>query len=170
MPQGEAQIRELGLPGDLGWVVMAHGEIYAQEFGWNAEFEELVLQIVADFVRDATPTPRAAWIAELGERRVGCVFCVPDSEPAVAKLRILLVDPAARGRRLGHRLISTALEFARDAGYQRARLWTNHPLVAARRIYLDAGFALVAEEEHHSFGVQLTGQVYEMELRDRGQE
>ena len=170
MPQGEAQIRELGLPGDLGWVVMAHGEIYAQEFGWNAEFEELVLQIVADFVRDATPTPRAAWIAELGERRVGCVFCVPDSKPAVAMLRILLVDPAARGRRLGHRLISTALEFARDAGYQRARLWTNHPLVAARRIYLDAGFALVAEEEHHSFGVQLTGQVYEMELRDRGQE
>ena len=169
MPQGEAQIRELGLPGDLGWVVMAHGEIYAQEFGWNAEFEELVLQIVADFVRDATPTPRAAWIAELGERRVGCVFCVPDSKPAVAMLRILLVDPAARGRRLGQRLISTALEFARDAGYQRARLWTNHPLVAARRIYLDAGFVLVAEEAHHSFGVQLTGQVYEMDLRDRGQ-
>ena len=170
MPRGEAQIRELGLPGDLGWVVMAHGEIYAQEFGWNVEFEELVLQIVADFVREATPTPSGAWIAELRERRVGCVFCVPDTEPGVAKLRILLVDPAARGRRLGHRLLSTALEFARDAGYQRARLWTNHPLAAARRIYLDAGFVLVAEEEHHSFGVQLTGQVYEMDLRDRGQE
>ena len=77
MSRGEAQIRELGQPGDLGWVVMAHGEIYAQEFGWNAEFEKLVLQIVADFVRDATPTPSAAWIAELGKRRVGCVFCVP---------------------------------------------------------------------------------------------
>ncbi|MBV9196659.1 MAG: GNAT family N-acetyltransferase [Solirubrobacterales bacterium] len=170
MSRGEAQIRELGQPGDLGWVVMAHGEIYAQEFGWNAEFEELVLQIVADYARDATPTASAAWIVELGERRVGCVFCVPDTEPTVAKLRILLVDPSARGHRLGHRLISTALEFARDAGYQRARLWTNHPLVAARRIYLDAGFVLVAEEEHRSFGVQLTSQVYEMDLRDRGRE
>ncbi len=169
MAAGEAQIRELGQPGDLGWVVMAHGEIYAQEFGWNTEFEELVLQIVAEFARDATHATSAAWIAELGGRRVGCVFCVPDAEAAVAKLRILLVDPAARGHRLGHRLITTALEFAREAGYERARLWTNHPLVAARRIYLDAGFVLVTEEQHHSFGVQLTGQVYDLDLRDRGQ-
>ncbi len=168
MSQGEAQIRKLGRPGDLGWVVMAHGEIYAQEFGWNTEFEELVLQIVADFTHDRTPTTSAAWIAELGDRRVGCVFCVPDAEPTVAKLRILLVDPAARGHRLGHRLVSTALEFARDAGYRRARLWTNHPLAAARSIYLDLGFVLVAEEEHHSFGVQLTGQTYELDLRDAG--
>ena len=92
--------------------------------------------------------------------------CVADTEAAVAKLRILLVDPIARGQRLGQRLVDTALQFARSAGYQRVRLWTNHPLVAARRIYLDAGFALVAEEMHHSFGVQFTGP-YELDLYRR---
>ena len=165
MTSRHARIRELGHPGDLGWVVMAHGEIYAREFGWNTEFEALVLQVVADFARDEAPAPSAAWIAELDGRRVGCVFCVADAEPAVAKLRILLVDPVARGQQLGQRLVATALQFARTSGYQRARLWTNHPLIAARRIYLDAGFALVAEEEHHSFGVQLTGQTYELDLQ-----
>src|SRR5215469_14408156 len=148
MPTSDVRIRELGEPGDLGWVVMAHGEIYAKEFGWNTEFEMLVLQIVADFVRDASG---AAWIAERGDRRVGCVFCVPDADPAVAKLRILLVDPAARGQRLGRRLVATALRHAHTAGFQRVRLWTNHPLVAAQRIYEDAGFVLIAEEPHHSF-------------------
>ncbi|HLI61433.1 MAG TPA: GNAT family N-acetyltransferase [Solirubrobacteraceae bacterium] len=164
MARDEAHIRELGEPGDLGWVVMAHGEIYAEEFGWSTEFEALVLQIVAEFARGDSRGPRAAWIAELGRRRVGCVFCVADDEPAVARLRILLVDPVARGQRLGQRLVATALQFARDAGYERVRLWTNHPLAAARRIYLDAGFELVAEEEHHSFGVSLTGQIYELDL------
>jgi GNAT superfamily N-acetyltransferase len=146
---------------------MTHGELYAREFGWNAEFEALVLQIVAEFAREAPAAGSAAWIAELDARRVGCIFCMPDPDPAVAKLRILLVDPAARGRRLGRRLVSTAVDFARQAGYRRVRLWTNHPLVAAARIYLDAGFVLVAEDEHHSFGVQLTGQTYELELGDR---
>jgi GNAT superfamily N-acetyltransferase len=165
MSGSQARIRELGKPGDLGWVVMAHGEIYAREFGWNTEFEALVLQIVAEFARAETPAASAAWIAELDARRVGSVFCVADTEPGVAKLRILLVDPVARGQRLGQRLLATALRFARTAGYQRARLWTNHPLTAARRIYLDAGFALVAEQTHHSFGVQLTGQTYELDLQ-----
>jgi|SRR5579875_1342582 len=164
MADGEARIRELGQPGDLGWVVMAHGEIYAEEFGWNTEFEALVLQIVAEFARDEPAGPSAAWIAELDARRVGCVFCVADEAPGVAKLRILLVDPGARGQRLGQRLVATAVRFARDAGYERMRLWTNHPLAAARRIYLEAGFALVAEQEHHSFGVALTGQTYELDL------
>ena len=165
MSGGQARIRELGEPGDLGWVVMAHGEIYAQEFGWNTEFEALVLQIVADFARAQTPAPSAAWIAELDGRRVGCVFCVADPEPGVAKLRILLVDPVARGQRLGQRLVATALRFARTARYRQVRLWTNHPLTAARRVYLDAGFALVAEGTHHSFGAQLTGQTYELDLQ-----
>lgn len=164
MSRSEATIRPLGEPGDLGWVVMAHGELYAREFGWNTDFERLVVQIVAEFARgDGTPGA-AAWIAELDGRRVGCVFCVPDSEPGVAKLRILLVDPVARGQRLGGRLVDTALEYARGAGYTRMRLWTNHPLAAARRIYLGAGFSLVGEEDHESFGVQLTGQVYERDL------
>jgi GNAT superfamily N-acetyltransferase len=143
---------------------MAHGELYSAEFGWNTEFERLVLQIVAEFARQDDPPDSGAWIAEAGARRVGCVFCVPDGEPGVAKLRILLVDPVARGQRLGQRLVDTALQFARGAGYERVRLWTNHPLVAARRIYLAAGFSLVAEEEHESFGVRLTGQVYELDL------
>lgn len=142
----------------------AHGEIYAQEFGWNTEFEVLVLQIVADFTRDTSPTPRAAWIAELGGSRVGCIFCVPDDDPGVAKLRILLVDPIARGQHLGKRLVATALQFACSAGFERVRLWTNHPLVAARRVYTEIGFVLVAEQTHHSFGVDLTGQTYELDL------
>ncbi|HZE06302.1 MAG TPA: GNAT family N-acetyltransferase [Solirubrobacteraceae bacterium] len=145
---------------------MAHGEIYAKEFGWDTDFEKLVLQIVADYARDL-PARSGAWIAELHGERVGCIFCVPDAERDSAKLRILLVDPRARGRRLGHRLLATALDFAQTAGYRRVRLWTNHPLRAARRIYLDAGFTLTAEEEHHSFGVQLTGQTYELELGNR---
>ena len=164
MSTAEACIRALGEPGDLGWVVMAHGEFYAREFGWNTDFEKLVLQIVADYAGSA-PAGSGAWIAELDGERVGCIFCVPDDEPDVAKLRILLVDPRVRGRRLGHRLLSTALQFAQTRGYQRVRLWTNHPLTAARRIYLDAGFALTAEEVHRSFGVQLTGQTYELDLR-----
>ncbi len=164
MPQSKASIRPLGEPGDLGWVVMAHGELYAEEFGWNSEFERLVLQIVAEFARQNGRPGTAAWIAELDGRRVGCVFCVPGEEPGVAKLRILLVDPSARGQRLGGRLVESALSFAREAGYARMRLWTNHPLTAARRIYLGAGFSLIAEEEHESFGARLTGQVYELDL------
>jgi GNAT superfamily N-acetyltransferase len=143
---------------------MAHGELYAEEFGWNADFERLVLQIVAEFSRLGDPPGSGAWIAESDGRRVGCVFCVPDGDPGVVKLRVLLVDPVARGQRLGSRLLDTALRFARAAGYERVRLLTEHPLVAARRLYLAAGFSLVAEEEHESFGVRLTGQVYELDL------
>jgi GNAT superfamily N-acetyltransferase len=164
MTSPELRIRALGEPGDLGWVVMANGELYAGEYGWNSEYEALVLQIVAEFARDATAARGAAWVAELDGRRVGCIFCVPDAEPGVARLRLLLVDPAARGQRLGRRLVATTLRFAQRAGYRRMRLWTNDPLVAAARIYLEAGFVLVAEEAHHSFGAQLTGQTYELDL------
>jgi GNAT superfamily N-acetyltransferase len=160
---GEAVIRPLGRPGDLGWVIWAHGEQYAAEFGWDADFEALVARIVADYAQEHDPAREAAWIAELGGRRVGCVFCVAH-DATTAKLRILLVHPDGRGRQLGRRLVDTCVDFARQAGYRRMQLWTNHPLVAARRIYLAAGFGLVDEQEHHSFGVDLVGQTYLLEL------
>jgi GNAT superfamily N-acetyltransferase len=157
-------IRALGDPGDLGWVVMAHGELYAREFGWDTSCEALFARIVADFASEADHERNRAWIAELDGERVGSVFCVATDDPAQAKLRLLLVEPKARGRQLGFRLVGTAIEFATAAGYGRMTLWTNHPLVAARRIYLRHGFRLTHEEPHHSFGVDLIGQTYELEL------
>lgn len=163
MSAGDVTIRPLGEPGDLGWVVMAHGEVYAREFGWDTSFEALVARIVADFAGRDDPARQAAWIAEHDGRRAGCVFCVAADEQT-AQLRILLVDPAVRGHGTGARLVDQCLRFARQAGYQRMKLWTNHPLAAARRIYLSRGFRLVEEEPHHSFGTLLTGQVYELDL------
>jgi GNAT superfamily N-acetyltransferase len=160
-----ATIRPLGHPGDLGWVVMAHGEVYAEEFGWDSSFEALVARIVADYAVGRNAAREAAWIAELDGRRVGCIFCVGDPEhPGTALLRILLVHPDGRGNDLGRRLVGTCLQFARDAGYERMRLWTNHPLAAARHLYVERGFRLVAEERHHSFGADLVGQTYELDL------
>jgi GNAT superfamily N-acetyltransferase len=163
MPGSDIVIRRLGRPGDLGWVVMAHGELYDSEFGWDSSFEALVAKIVADYANDHDDKRDAAWIAELDGRRVGCVFCVGADEET-AQLRILLVDPAARGHGLGGRLVDECMEFAREAGYQRMKLWTNHPLVAARRIYLSREFRLIEQEPHRSFGADLIGQVYEREL------
>jgi GNAT superfamily N-acetyltransferase len=164
-PTEEVTIRSLGQPGDLGWVVMAHGELYAQEFGWDASFEALVARIVAEFAGGHDRAREAAWIAELGGRRMGCVVCVADPDhESTALLRILLVHPDARGRNLGRRLIGACLDFARDTGYARVKLWTNDPLAAARRLYLERGFRLVAEKPHHSFGVDLVGQTYELDL------
>jgi GNAT superfamily N-acetyltransferase len=160
-------IRELGQPGDLGWVVMAHGEIYAAEFGWDASFEALVARIVADYAGGRDPAREAAWIAEAGGRRVGCVFCVAGDD-RTAKLRILLADPAARGHQLGHRLVGTCVDFARQAGYARLQLWTNDVLAAARRVYLRHGFTLIASEPHRSFGADLVGQTYELDLAASG--
>ena len=160
-----ATIRTLGRPGDLGWVIMAHGEVYAEEFGWDDTFEALVARIVADYAGLHDPTREAAWIAEIEGRRVGCIFCVADPDrDGTALLRILLVHPDGRGRDLGRRLVGTCLKFARTAGYERMRLWTNHPLAAARHVYLERGFRLIAEEPHHSFGADLVGQTYELEL------
>ncbi|HWF24378.1 MAG TPA: GNAT family N-acetyltransferase [Solirubrobacteraceae bacterium] len=161
----EPTIRRLGLPGDLGWVVMAHGELYAAEFGWDAALEALIIQIVADYAAGHDSHREAAWIAEFAGRRVGSIFCVGDPEDeTTAKLRALLVEGAGRGRGLGGLLLDAALAFARTSGYARARLWTNHPLAAARHLYLSRGFELIAEEPHHSFGVDLIGQVYELPL------
>jgi len=145
-------------------VIAAHGEVYAAEFGWDTSFEALVARIVADFAETADPQREAAWIAETADgERVGCVFCVAGDEHT-AKLRILLVVPTARGGGLGARLVDECVRFARAAGYKRMMLWTNDPLVEARRIYLAAGFVLTGEEPHHSFGVDLVGQTYELEL------
>jgi GNAT superfamily N-acetyltransferase len=158
-----ADIRPVGRPGDLGWMVMVHGEIYAAEFGWDSSFEALVARIVADFAANAGRPGQAGWIAELDGRRAGCVLCVPIDE-TTAQLRILLVDPAARGHGIGARLVDECLGFAVSAGYRRMRLWTNHPLMAARHIYLARGFTLVEEEPHHSYGADLVGPIYELDL------
>jgi len=161
-------IRDLGVPGDLGWVVMAHGEQYAAEFGWDASFEALVARIVADYAADHDPAREGAWIAERDGRRVGCVFCVRAAKDATddetAQLRILLVTPEGRGMGLGRELVDRCVGFARAAGYRRLVLWTNEPLAAARRIYLERGFRLVDEERHRSFGAELVGQNYVLAL------
>jgi GNAT superfamily N-acetyltransferase len=159
-------VRDADRPGDLGWVVMAHGETYAAEFGWNTEFEALVARIVADYGAEPANARQAAWIAELDGERVGCVFVVAADENC-AQLRILLVDPRARGHRLGARLVDQCIAFARDAGYSRLVLWTNDVLASARRIYLAAGFDLTGEDPHHSFGVDLVGQTYALDLLAR---
>jgi GNAT superfamily N-acetyltransferase len=158
-----AVIRPLDRPGDLGWVVMEHGELYAAEFGWDTSMGAFIARIVADYAGDHDSAREAAWIAELDGERVGCVFCVAADEHT-AQLRLLLVDPRARGHGLGTRLTRQCLAFARDAGYKRIRLWTNQPLVAARHVYLAEGFTLVEEQPHHSFGADLVGQVYERDL------
>jgi GNAT superfamily N-acetyltransferase len=142
---------------------MAHGEIYAREFGWDTTMESFTAGIVAHYATDHDPGREAAWIAELDSRRVGCVFCVAADETS-AQLRLLLVEPAARGHGVGGRLVDHCLAFARRAGYGRMVLWTNHPLRAARRVYISRGFELVREEPHHSFGVDLIGQTYELDL------
>src|ERR1700744_3999422 len=134
--EGTVTIRELGRPGDLGWAVMANGELYVNEFGWDTSFEALCARIVADYAAVAGEPGHGAWIAELDGERVGCVFVVAGDEPRTAKLRILLVDARARGRRLGHRLVATALDFAAGAGYERMQLWPKHPLLPARHVYM----------------------------------
>ena len=156
-------IRRMEQPGDLGWVVQAHGELYAREYGWDQSFEALVARIVADYGNGHDPVREAAWIADVDGHRAGCVFCVAASDD-VAQLRALLVDPAARGQGLGARLVGECLGFARAAGYRRITLWTNDVLVSARRIYEAAGFELESAEPHRSFGSDLVGQTWSRDL------
>ncbi len=148
--------------GDLGWVVQRNGALYAQEYGWDASYEALVARIVADYAGRADPR-EAGWIAELDGTPVGCVFCMRKDDHT-AQLRLLLVEPAARGMGLGERLAAECLAFARQAGYPEIVLWTNDVLSAARRIYQRLGFELVDSEPHHSFGHDLVGQNWRLSL------
>jgi GNAT superfamily N-acetyltransferase len=150
-------------PGDLGWVVARHGVLYAAEYGWDETFEGLVARIVGDFAADHDPRREAAWVAEIDGEPVGCVFCVAADE-ATAQLRLLLVEPTARGRGVGRRLVDECVRFARRTDYRSIVLWTNDVLVSARRIYEAAGFALADEDPHHSFGHDLVGQHWSLEL------
>jgi DNA-binding MarR family transcriptional regulator/GNAT superfamily N-acetyltransferase len=162
-PAGGTVVLRPPAPGDLGWVVQRNGALYAAEYGWDETYEALVARIVADYAARAGRSGEAAWIAEAGGERAGCVFCMRKSEQT-AQLRLLLVEPAARGMGIGGRLVAECLAFARRAGYREIVLWTNDVLHAARRIYQRAGFELAGSAPHHSFGHDLVGQDWRLAL------
>jgi DNA-binding MarR family transcriptional regulator/GNAT superfamily N-acetyltransferase len=150
-------------PGDMGWVVQRHGELYAREWGYSAEFEALVARICADFLDHFDPSGERCWIAERNGTLIGSVFVVRKSK-TVARLRLLIVDPDARGLGLGGRLVDECVRFARDAGYTTLTLWTHRQLEAARRIYRRAGFRCVAARPTRSFGRQLVDETWQLTL------
>jgi DNA-binding MarR family transcriptional regulator len=153
-------------PGELGWIVARHGAVYGAEFGWGIGFEALVAEVIADFAaaQASGAAGQRAWIASVGGAPAGCVLCVRGDEPGDAKLRLLRVEPFARGLGVGGLLIDAVIAFAREHGDRRVVLWTNHPLTGARRLYDRRGFTLIAEEPHEDWGVPLIGQVLALEL------
>jgi DNA-binding MarR family transcriptional regulator/GNAT superfamily N-acetyltransferase len=166
-PRSRGLVLRPPAPGDLGWAVERHGYRYASEYGWDTTFEALVARIVADFAERGDNKREAAWIAELDGERVGCVFCTAaegSDNSDTAQLRLLMVEPSARGAGVGTTLVDECLRFARRAGYRRITLWTNDVLVAARRIYERAGFRCDRREPHHSFGHDLVGEYWSRDL------
>ena len=162
-PQSRGLVLRPPAPGDLGWVVERHGFRYAADYGWDTTFEALVARIVAEFAERGDIKREAAWIAELDGERVGCVFCTA-ADADTAQLRLLIVEPSARGSGVGTRLVDECLRFAKRAGYRRITLWTNDVLVSARRIYERAGFRCDRREPHHSFGNDLVGEYWSRDL------
>jgi DNA-binding MarR family transcriptional regulator/GNAT superfamily N-acetyltransferase len=150
-------------PGDLGWIVTRHAQLYAQEYGWTEPFEGLCAQIVADFDNNFDPKRERCWIAEMNGENVGCVMLVKD-RPGVARIRLLLVDPKARGLGLGQRLVDEALSFARKAGYEKTTLWTHSILAAARHVYEKAGFTLTSSEKKRCWGKDVVAEYWDLQL------
>jgi DNA-binding MarR family transcriptional regulator/N-acetylglutamate synthase-like GNAT family acetyltransferase len=150
-------------PGDMGWIISRHGALYAREYGWDIEFEALVAEVAAKFLRSFDRRRECCWIAEKDGGNVGSVMLVEDTQ-TTAKLRLLLVEPDARGLGIGARLVRECLRFAREARYEKVTLWTNSVLVAARRLYEGAGFRMIDAQPHHSFGHDLVGEIWELAL------
>jgi GNAT superfamily N-acetyltransferase len=150
-------------PGDIGWVIARHGALYHQEYGWDVRFEAMVAEICAKFIHEFDAERERCWIAEDAAGPLGCIFLVKKTK-TTAKLRMLLVEPRARGLGLGNRLVDECLDFARQAGYKKITLWTNDILHAARQIYVKRGFVLVKEEQHQNFGALLNGQYWDLKL------
>lgn len=164
-PHGSTLVLRPPRPGDFGWIVHRHGVLYAREHGWDERFEAFVARVVADYIDHRDDPRQAAWIAELDGKRVGSVLCAPSEDPHTAKLRLLLLEPAARGHGVGTRLVGECLTFARATGYRAVELWTVPLLAAARAVYRKVGFQLVREEAGPDFGGEpLTGQTWRVEL------
>jgi DNA-binding MarR family transcriptional regulator/GNAT superfamily N-acetyltransferase len=159
----EYSLRPLRI-GDIGWIIHRQGILYAEEYGWDLTYEGLVAEILGSFIRQFDAAAENAWVAERSGEIVGSVFLVRESA-SIAKLRLLYVEPSARGLGIGRNLVEACITFAREKGYRTLRLWTNDVLVSARRIYQAAGFRLVKEERHHSFGKDLVGQTWDLALR-----
>ena len=162
----DVQIRSLKV-GDLGWITHRQSVLYEQEYGWNWTYEGLVAQILGNFAMHFDATGEDAWVADLHGEVVGSVFLMKSSDAQVAKLRLLYVDPSARGLGIGSRLVTRCIARARDLGYGKLTLWTNDILVSARRIYEAAGFILLEENRHHSFGKDLVGQTWSLDLKQK---
>jgi DNA-binding MarR family transcriptional regulator/N-acetylglutamate synthase-like GNAT family acetyltransferase len=162
-PQTAAYVLRQHQSGDMGWVVQRHGTLYAQEYGFDEQFEALVASIVAKFIQHYDPKRERCWIAERDGERVGCVFLVRASK-TIGKLRLFLVEPSARGAGLGRALVDDCLRFARAAGYRKVRLWTQSNLLAARHIYAKVGFSRIEAEPHHSYSQDLVAETWEIRL------